>query len=76
MMLTRRLQHLGPTGHGGAFGTKGWIDPNDDLISIMLIQHAYEGGEHDQCVPRLAEFSVSEQAAVTFLQHATRDLTA
>ena len=31
---------LGSFGHGGAFGTQGWIDPKNELISIMLIQMA------------------------------------
>jgi CubicO group peptidase (beta-lactamase class C family) len=31
---------VGTYGHGGAFGTQGWIDPNNQLISIMLIQRA------------------------------------
>jgi CubicO group peptidase (beta-lactamase class C family) len=36
--------HLkGSYGHGGAFGTQGWIDPQNDLISILLIQRA-DGG--------------------------------
>ncbi len=34
---------MGSYGHGGAFGTQGWIDPNNQLISIMLIQRA-DGG--------------------------------
>lgn len=33
----------GAYGHGGAFGTQGWIDPHNDLISILLIQRA-DGG--------------------------------
>ncbi len=33
----------GTYGHGGAFGTQGWIDPQNQLISIMLIQRA-DGG--------------------------------
>jgi CubicO group peptidase (beta-lactamase class C family) len=33
----------GTYGHGGAFGTQGWIDPQNDLISILLIQRA-DGG--------------------------------
>jgi CubicO group peptidase (beta-lactamase class C family) len=33
----------GSYGHGGAFGTQGWIDPANQLISIMLIQSA--GGD-------------------------------
>jgi CubicO group peptidase (beta-lactamase class C family) len=33
----------GTYGHGGAFGTQGWIDPRNGLISILLIQRA-DGG--------------------------------
>ena len=33
----------GTYGHGGAFGTQGWIDPGNDLISILMIQRA-DGG--------------------------------
>ena len=36
---------IGSYGHGGAFGTQGWIDPNNQLISIMLIQRADGGAE-------------------------------
>ena len=36
---------IGSYGHGGAFGTQGWIDPNNRLISIMLIQRADGGTE-------------------------------
>jgi len=35
----------GTYGHGGAFGTQGWIDPNNDLISILLIQVSNGGDE-------------------------------
>jgi CubicO group peptidase (beta-lactamase class C family) len=34
---------IGSYGHGGAFGTQGWIDPNNHLISILLIQRS-DGG--------------------------------
>jgi CubicO group peptidase (beta-lactamase class C family) len=38
--------HLkGAYGHGGAFGTQGWIDPASGVISIMLIQRADGGTE-------------------------------
>jgi CubicO group peptidase (beta-lactamase class C family) len=35
--------YMGSYGHGGAFGTKGWIDPKSSLISILLIQRS-DGG--------------------------------
>ncbi len=35
----------GTYGHGGAFGTQGWIDPNNGLIRIMLIQRSNGGTE-------------------------------
>ena len=28
----------GTFGHGGAFGTQGWIDPKQDLFVVLLIQ--------------------------------------
>jgi CubicO group peptidase (beta-lactamase class C family) len=30
----------GTYGHGGAFGTQGWVDPRKDLFVILLIQRA------------------------------------
>jgi CubicO group peptidase (beta-lactamase class C family) len=36
---------LGTYGHGGAFGTQGWIDPKNGLITILMIQRS-DGG-HD-----------------------------
>ena len=35
--------YKGTYGHGGAFGTQGWIDPRSGVISILLIQRA-DGG--------------------------------
>lgn len=34
---------IGAYGHGGAFGTQGWIDPRNDLISILLVQRSDSG---------------------------------
>jgi CubicO group peptidase (beta-lactamase class C family) len=36
---------MGSYGHGGAFGTQGWIDPDHGLISILLIQRADGGSD-------------------------------
>lgn len=49
----------GTFGHGGAFGTQGWIDPKDDLIRILLIQR--EGGDNDV---RNAFFAITQSAVV------------
>lgn len=32
------MMSAGTYGHGGAFGTQGWIDPHQDLFVILLIQ--------------------------------------
>lgn len=37
--------NAGSFGHGGAFGTQGWIDPKNGLISILLIQRADGGSD-------------------------------
>ncbi len=52
---------IGTYGHGGAFGTQGWIDPNNDLISILLIQRSDEGAESMTSVfLNMAESSVGK----------------
>ena len=44
---------IGSYGHGGAFGTQGWIDPNNDLISILLDSALRRGRrEHDPRFPQ------------------------
>ncbi len=51
----------GTYGHGGAFGTQGWIDPQNDLISILLIQRADGGTDTLQNVfLTMAEASVGK----------------
>lgn len=35
----------GTYGHGGAFGTQGWVDPESGVISILMIQRADGGTE-------------------------------
>lgn len=32
------LHPRGTFGHGGAFGTEGWMDPTHDLVRILLVQ--------------------------------------
>jgi CubicO group peptidase (beta-lactamase class C family) len=53
---------LGSYGHGGAFGTQGWIDPTNHLISIMLIQRA-DGGANTmtRVFLNMAEMSLGKQ---------------
>jgi CubicO group peptidase (beta-lactamase class C family) len=35
----------GTYGHGGAFGTQGWIDPANHLVRILLIQRSNGGAD-------------------------------
>ena len=37
------LQSPGTYGHGGAFGTQGWIDPKRQMIYVLLIQRSNFG---------------------------------
>jgi CubicO group peptidase (beta-lactamase class C family) len=30
----------GTFGHGGAYGTQGWVDPQKDMIFVLMIQRA------------------------------------
>jgi len=51
----------GTYGHGGAFGTQGWIDPRNELISILLIQRADGGTDSlSNVFLNLAEASVGK----------------
>ena len=34
---TLELRSLGTFGHGGAFGTEGWVDPKRDLIQVLMM---------------------------------------
>ncbi len=42
---TLHLQGKGSYGHGGAFGTQGWIDPTNDLIVVSLVQLSDGSGD-------------------------------
>lgn len=35
-----RMLSPGTYGHGGAFGTQGWVDPQKEMIYVLLIQRA------------------------------------
>ena len=35
---TLLLHSMGTFGHGGAFGTEGWMDPHNDLVRIVMVQ--------------------------------------
>jgi CubicO group peptidase (beta-lactamase class C family) len=44
---TVQMQSLGSYGHGGAFGTEGWIDGKKDLIGVFLIQRSSGGSSEE-----------------------------
>ena len=47
---TLLLHSPGTFGHGGAFGTEGWIDPHNDLIRISMVQVSDGTGSHPRSV--------------------------
>ena len=56
---TLLLHTPGTFGHGGAFGTEGWIDPHNDLIRILLVQVSDgTGGPARAAVMQLGEAAV------------------
>lgn len=57
---TLLLHSPGTFGHGGAFGTEGWIDPKKDLIRIMLVQVSDGTGS----APRSVVMQIGEAATV------------
>ena len=55
---TLLLHSPGTFGHGGAFGTEGWIDPKNDLIRIILVQVSDGAGD----APRSVVMQIGEAA--------------
>jgi CubicO group peptidase (beta-lactamase class C family) len=56
---TLLLHSMGTYGHGGAFGTEGWIDPKNDLIRIVLVQLSDgTGGAARSVVMQIGEAAV------------------
>ncbi len=39
------LEVAGPCGHGGAYATNLWIDPDKKLVTVFMVQHAGFGGD-------------------------------
>jgi len=52
----------GTFGHGGAFGTQGWIDPHKDLVLVMLIQRV--GLPNGDASPMRREFQAIAVSAL------------
>jgi CubicO group peptidase (beta-lactamase class C family) len=38
---------VGSYGHGGAFGTHGWVDPKNDLVGVFLVQRSGADAERN-----------------------------
>jgi len=44
---TLQMQSIGTYGHGGAFGTEGWVDAKKDLVGVFLIQRSSGGSSEE-----------------------------
>jgi CubicO group peptidase (beta-lactamase class C family) len=57
---TLLLHSPGTFGHGGAFGTEGWMDPRNDLIRILMVQVSDgSGGPARSVVMQIGEAAVT-----------------
>ena len=59
-MGTLNFMSIGSFGHGGAFGTHGWIDPEKDLTGVFLIQHTGYTGNAKQVFIGMAAAAIQE----------------
>lgn len=58
---TLSMTSIGTYGHGGAFGTLGWVDPKKDLVGVLLIQRSSGGGSDEQnAIRQLAAAAIEE----------------
>ena len=49
----------GTFGHGGAFGTQGWIDPKQEMIFILLVaRHNFGSGDESELRADLQRIAV------------------
>ncbi len=56
-----QYQSLGTFGHGGAFGTEGWIDARKDLVGVFMIQRDSGGdGEEANAFKALAAAAITD----------------
>jgi CubicO group peptidase (beta-lactamase class C family) len=46
-VATMTMESIGTYGHGGAFGTEGWVDPKRDLVGVFMIQRD-SGGSNEE----------------------------
>lgn len=56
---TLELRSIGTFGHGGAFGTEGWVDPKQDLIQVLMM-----GKTNGNADERNAFYALSASAVV------------
>ena len=52
------LMAPGTYGHGGAFGTQGWIDPKNDLIRVLMIGSSSGSNEFRSALMQIAGAAV------------------
>lgn len=45
-----RMLSPGAYGHGGAFGTQGWVDPEQEAIYVLLVQRAKFGNADESAL--------------------------
>jgi CubicO group peptidase (beta-lactamase class C family) len=54
------LWSAGTFGHGGAFGTHGWVDRQKDLVGVFMVQGGAGASEAKQAFIAMASASIAE----------------
>ena len=50
----------GTFGHGGAFGTQGWVDPTTETIYVLLIQRTKMGNSDASEIRRIFQNTAAD----------------
>ncbi|MEM1227088.1 MAG: serine hydrolase domain-containing protein [Planctomycetota bacterium] len=64
----------GTFGHGGAFGTQGWIDPVTETVYVLLIQRTKFGNSDASDVRRSFQGAAANELGITYTKMSSTSL--
>ena len=54
------MTSIGTYGHGGAYGTYGWVDPAKDLVGVFLVQLRPGGSDERNAFMAMAASAITD----------------